>query len=648
MRDLAWLGGISLLAGFLYLISMSGAITLADAGLFHLICQADGIAHPPGYPLATALCHPFLALPLPGTLAGNLFSTFFALATLVVLYFLLLAHSLSRLESAMAALALGVATAFWSQAIVLEVYTLNTFAFLLAWYGTVRFLQGTDTKWLYLGVLAFGLGLANHWPLIVLSALAFIPWMLGHWQRVKTVFVSPRILMTCLACLLLGLSPYLLPLFKPESTFSMIGTVNNWQELWLLVSRQTYGDSVVQQLPSSYHYLWWLPLASIQQFGFLGYVLIPLGVIYSFARMSRFQATGLLVLWLANVLLLPLLSNYSFDESLRAYYTTWFLIGLVSCAIWFVLGGALLVDRFAGLKPFALAAMLVAVGVQSFVRLGVTDGQWVEVYNRMLLESLDQDAVLFVAGDVQTGPLGYLHYLQGVRPDVELRHQHNILFPNRLVSPKLPAGLQQKALDVYLDHEQRPIYTITGLGRPATDFGLYYRLSDEPGVGQLPKLDEFMTLLIPAIQADTIQDPFIRLYLHAIVYDYARVVVADAYAREQLDTGAESRLTMVMETLQGKIWILYHLLESGRTFLTREQVVQMIAEGRVDIETGNPVETGAGLFLRLSGDLYAQVLKDSVMAEAFYRQALTYDVATETCDHLSGRSLNVLITKFDC
>ena len=84
--EIIWLAGCLIVVILLYAATMSSSITLVDAGLFHMVCADNGIAHPPGYPLATLLCHPFMSLPFMGTIPGNLFSTVFALATLVMLY----------------------------------------------------------------------------------------------------------------------------------------------------------------------------------------------------------------------------------------------------------------------------------------------------------------------------------------------------------------------------------------------------------------------------------------------------------------------------------------------------------------------------------------------------------------------------------
>ena len=77
--DLLYLLPTLLVCAALYFATVSSSIAVVDAGLFMMVCDANGIAHPPGYPLATLICHPMVSLPFEGVIPGNLFSTLFAI-----------------------------------------------------------------------------------------------------------------------------------------------------------------------------------------------------------------------------------------------------------------------------------------------------------------------------------------------------------------------------------------------------------------------------------------------------------------------------------------------------------------------------------------------------------------------------------------
>lgn len=645
-RELARAGGISAVCLLIYVLSWSDSISLVDAGLFQLICQDNGIAHPPGYPLATLLCHPFMSLPLPGTLPGNLFSAAFSSATLVVFFLLARSLALEPLWALLATFSLGLALAFWSQSIIIEVYTLNTFLYALAFLGTIRYLEGGRDCWLIIAVLAFAFGLSNHWPLILLSAFAFLPLLIARFKRVRAVFMRPGFLASLILCLLAGLSPYLLVLMKPAGVTSMIGDINDLQDFWRLVSRQTYGDSVFEQANNNFGYLWWLPFTSINQLGHLAFFLVPLGVIHSFKHLRLRFAASLVLLWLSNVTLLPLITNYPFDQSMQAHYSTWILLAIFPCAIWLALGLRMLLSQFPSVRVFGVAAVILAIAAQNFSRLGAQDTIWVDRYYRMLFDSLKEDAVLFVAGDAQTGPSAYLRFVERVRTDVEVRHQHNILFANRLVQPDLPESIQQEAVKRFVDHTPRPVYSISGLGYTSTDFGIYHELSDMAGFGFMPALDAFMTQLIPALKANAIREPFIRLWLHSIVYDYARVVVGHSFLVDELDDYAKARLHMISGTLQGKIWTLHHLLRRDHD-IDSEKLISLIESGEIHV-LGDPVDTGAGAFLRLAGEAYQERLNDPGKAADYFSRARTFDVRDETCRYLEVSPRQDLLKPLDC
>ena len=116
-----------------YALSAPRTVMMEDDGNFILSSYFLGVAHPPGYPLYTALGWLAAQVPL-GSVAYrvHLLSALFGAASCAALWLCARRLLESWLAAALAALALGLSPAFWSQAIVAEVYTLNTlFAFAL-------------------------------------------------------------------------------------------------------------------------------------------------------------------------------------------------------------------------------------------------------------------------------------------------------------------------------------------------------------------------------------------------------------------------------------------------------------------------------------------------------------------------------------
>ena len=116
----------------LYFRTMSDFANLEDSGLFISVAHEPGIAHPPGYPLYTMLAHLFTWIPL-----GSIAERVHALSAIAGISSCILLFQISRelkadsLSALVAASCLGVSSSFWYQAITAEVYTLNTFFFLL-------------------------------------------------------------------------------------------------------------------------------------------------------------------------------------------------------------------------------------------------------------------------------------------------------------------------------------------------------------------------------------------------------------------------------------------------------------------------------------------------------------------------------------
>ena len=112
----------------LYAATSPSSIALEDDGLFVLSSYFLGIEHPPGYPLFTILGSLATLVPI-GSVAYrvHLLSALFGALSCAALW--LCARQLLQKgwPAYLAAFGLGFSRTFWSQAIIAEVYTLNTF-----------------------------------------------------------------------------------------------------------------------------------------------------------------------------------------------------------------------------------------------------------------------------------------------------------------------------------------------------------------------------------------------------------------------------------------------------------------------------------------------------------------------------------------
>src|SRR5437868_7256718 len=139
-----------------------------------------------------------------------------------------------RLPAYLAAFALGVSPVFWSQAIIAEVYTLNTFFFAVLVFTGLQ----ASARLLPWMALVFGLSLSNHYPLMLLVAPAFIILL---WPLRREFFQR----FGALAWLvILGLVPYVWMVRRSWMALpiSFNGPLESIQEIVFFLSRAGYAD----------------------------------------------------------------------------------------------------------------------------------------------------------------------------------------------------------------------------------------------------------------------------------------------------------------------------------------------------------------------------------------------------------------------
>ena len=223
----------------LYAATLPRTVVLEDDGLFLMAGVHLGVAHPPGYPLYTLIVHLFTRLPLgdPAVL-GHLSSAVLGALACGAVYGCARLLRASVLPALTAAWLFGVSEQFWSQAIITEVYTLNALLFFAAYALVLLGARDPGRGWpLWCAAVAWGAGLANHWPLMVLATpgLAFV--LLPVWGA-----VLPRLPGLLAAALSSTALPYawMVWLSHQGPAISFYGPIDGWDEFWFYVSREGY------------------------------------------------------------------------------------------------------------------------------------------------------------------------------------------------------------------------------------------------------------------------------------------------------------------------------------------------------------------------------------------------------------------------
>jgi hypothetical protein len=194
-----------------YVLTLAPGVLGGDSGELQYIPYILGVAHPTGYPLYTLLGWLWAHVMVVGDVAYrmNLLSAVLGASTAAALY-LIVQHLTSRHPPALlAAVLLAFSPTFWMQAIVAEVYTLNTAFVVVVIYLLLRWEAAKPSaRDLLLAAFVYGLSLTHHRGIIIfLPVLALFVWLTD-----REVFTNTRLLLKIAA---LGFSPLLLYLYAP-------------------------------------------------------------------------------------------------------------------------------------------------------------------------------------------------------------------------------------------------------------------------------------------------------------------------------------------------------------------------------------------------------------------------------------------------
>ncbi|HEY7758405.1 MAG TPA: DUF2723 domain-containing protein [Burkholderiales bacterium] len=460
-----WLhaGWVALILLAFYAASAPRTVALEDDGLFILSSYYLGIEHPPGYPLHTLLGKLFTLLPI-GSVAYrvHLLSAVFGALTAGAVWLCAWQLIGQRWPAYLAALGLGLSKTFWSQAIIAEVYTMNTFFVFALLFLALRATSSApgERKVLLLMAPLAGLSLTNHWPLMLLVAPAFAMLL---WPRRKEML---RGLPSLCGLFLVGLLPYAWMVMRSWSNpaISFYGPIESLRELWVVLSRAGYGTEDVSPAATwldRLKYFRFLGDESLVQFAMAGTLVAAVGFRMQWREWGARVAASLTLAFLAPTVGLLLLLGFDYDHLRRHVYQVYPLPAYGVMALWMGLGFAHLARSTsagivrAGAAPALLLGLIGALGWDTNMRAGYA---WSARYAQALLSSLPPDAVLFLHGDAEVGTIGYFHLIEGMRPDITLHNAKGLVFGNRLFHPLRTDGDGvRSAMRAFLDREHRPV-----------------------------------------------------------------------------------------------------------------------------------------------------------------------------------------------
>ena len=521
----------------LYAVTLPRTVVLEDDGLFLMAGVHLGIAHPPGYPLHTLIVHLFTRLPGDPAVLGHLSSAVLGALACGAVYACAQLLRASPVPALTAAWLFGVSEQFWSQAIITEVYTLNALLFFATYTLVLLGTRDTGRGWpLWCAAVAWGAGLANHWPLMVLATPGLALALLPAWRA-----VLPRLPRLLAAAFVSAALPYawMMWLSHEGPAISFYGPIETWSDFWFYVSREDY--SGVDVSPSAgwgdrARFLGWFAADLVRQTTLPGTVLAVLGL-GALARGGGLRAaaprprpgpsvggsgvligvaaagSGALAL-LGNSVVLIALLGFDFDPFRVAVFRPYPLVCYGVGALWLAAGMQWAMDRLPGWTAARWPAAI--VGLQ---RLGSLLPAWPALRLPGQLQAAGSArglavlAVLTGAAMVawsasagwpandrsgsdfaqrhaevvfdllppgaalfvfgdDTGPLGYHRYVEKRRPDISMYNLQGLVFDNRLFDPLASTEEKQRALDRFVAGADEPVFLLPDADLHPTGRGL--------------------------------------------------------------------------------------------------------------------------------------------------------------------------------
>jgi len=434
--------------GFLYLKTIAPGLTWAydgaDGGDLLSALATGGIPHPSGYPTYLIFASLFTKLPL-GSLAfrGNLFSSISMLLAVYVLFQLIIMLTNSYYVATMSSLLFGTFPLVWSQALITEIYALQTLLVVLVLYVSNPENHFPWRK--FAGGLILGLAIGNH-----LTAIFLLPITIWGNTRIKvfkkgkenfrslTKHISQYLYRSMIG-LTLGFGVFIIiPLRARNQAPVNWGDAVDWNGFWWLISGNMYHGRLshisLNYLASGIR-LWSQFL--LDQMGILGLTIALIYIIVFFKSSFLHNMT----VWLALVFSLFAIFYYSPDSYV------YLIFPLLAFAIWIGLGCKYLLDNLptniSFLKPaFATIsiAYVIANAIWLIPNMDISMDRKAEGFAQAVIENLPSNAIMITRGDESLFSLWYFHFANGQRPDISIISRDLSIYPwyRRVLSETYP------------------------------------------------------------------------------------------------------------------------------------------------------------------------------------------------------------------
>lgn len=417
----------------IYLHNLTRDIYGGDVGDLVTSAYVLGVPHPPGYPLFTMLGFAFSHLPLslPVVAKVGLISVFSSICTLIIFSLFCLRITKSILITIISSSILAFSYLFWLYSEIPEVFALNNLIVVALYYSAFRFYEEKKWKFLYLASFFASLSLTNHHTAILIFPGILIL-IVAHF---KSILRHKKSLAISLALFLAGLLPYTyVPVSASQNPIINWGDASTVPNFIRLVTRADYGtfDAGIFKKANTFEQVvifknYTTSVVTSLTFpavfvAFLGFInLFRKSRLFFFSLAISFLLTGPVFNFYAGF---PLFNTFIIGTSERFYILSQIILAL------FLPYGFLsvfdLLKAFFSKKLYAQIIMLAFLIIPvlllkyNFPKTDLSHTHLGDNFGRDYLDFLPSDAILFLTGDTTVFNTWYVHYVLGVRDDVEI------------------------------------------------------------------------------------------------------------------------------------------------------------------------------------------------------------------------------------
>ncbi|XP_077774750.1 protein O-mannosyl-transferase TMEM260 isoform X3 [Podarcis muralis] len=477
MGPLSGAGAVGAGVAALYVAALPLSVPGGDSGELITAAYELGVAHPPGYPLFTLLAKLAIELLPFGSVAFRVNLLCAVLGAAAAPFFF---YTVARLSGKHAAgiFAVGMfsfSRLTWQWSITAEVFSLNSLFVGLLMALCVRFREAATakerSKICKAGAFCCGLSLCNQHTIVV-YVICVALWVFSCLLREREL--TPGHMLKLTFCFLAGCLPYL---YLPASSY-------------LNKARWTWGDQTTLKgftthlLREEYGTF---NLAKLENGSSMAAILLPKvekpNLVWLFT--SMLLAYSFFFAWRANLdISKPLFKGVVERFWMQSNAVVAVLAGLGFSSLFSFAEGLAGNSRVLRCLEWLLAAVLVTGQIYSNYSICDQSRNYVvDRFARNLLSSMPPDAIVLLRGDLPGNSLRYLHYCEGVRPDVTLvdqemmtyhwyllkmsKHLPGVIFPGNRWNPlegTLPDGTTTFNLHHFLKvNKQQETFVCIGL-----------------------------------------------------------------------------------------------------------------------------------------------------------------------------------------